>query len=38
MTAALTFALIALAAIYGALLLVDHCLRADPDDEEIGHA
>jgi len=38
MTAALTFALIALAAIYGALLLVNHILGTDPSNEETGHA
>lgn len=38
MTAALTFVLIALAAIYGALLVVNHILGTGSSNEEAGHA
>lgn len=38
MTAALTFSAVLLFAVYVGLLVVDHCLAPDPEDEGADHA
>jgi hypothetical protein len=38
MSAALTLAAVLLFAVFVGLLVVDHCLQADPDDEGADHA
>lgn len=38
MKAALALAAVLLIAVFVAMLVVDHCLKSDPDDSEGGHA